>query len=156
MQGSDGANGRVGDERVGDAQRNHVVELLNQALGEGYLDLPEYERRLVEATAAATSGQLVAQLTDLPRRFHWDPRAPVVRSPTTDRRTSVALILAVASLPFAACYGVGAVAAVAAIVLAGPGRRSPGRRAKALAATAIGWVGVAGSFMSVVLLLVVG
>ncbi|MFV2084667.1 DUF1707 SHOCT-like domain-containing protein [Micromonospora sp. LOL_021] len=160
MEGGDGVNERAGDERVGDAQRNYVVELLARALGEGYLDLTEYERRLVEATAATTSGELAAQLTDLPRRFHWDPRTPVVGSSVADRawagRTSAALIMAVASLPFAACYGAGAVFAVAAIVLAGPGRRVPGQRARALAATVIGSVGVFGSVMSVVLLLVVG
>jgi len=151
---------RAGGERVGDAQRNHVVELLARALGEGYLDLAEYERRLVEATAATTSGELVVQLTDLPRRFHWDPRTPVVGSSVADRarirRTTAALIIAVASLPFAACYGVGAVPAVAAIVLAGPGRRVPGQRAMALAATVVGLVGVVGSVLSIVLLLVVG
>ncbi|MFV2126538.1 DUF1707 domain-containing protein [Micromonospora sp. LOL_013] len=160
MEGGDGVSKRVGDERVGDAQRNHVIELLAQALGEGYLDLTEYERRLVEATAATTSGELVAQLAELPRRFDWDPGTPVVGSSVADRsrarRTSAALVMAVASLPFAACYGAGAVPAVAAIALAGPGRRVPDQRGRALAAIVIGLVGVVGSVLSVVLLLVVG
>lgn len=147
------------NERVGNAQRNQVVELLNEALGEGYLDLVEYERRLTGATAAQTTGELVTVLADLPRRFHWDPRTPVIASPAVDpavaTRTTLALVAAIVGLPLAACYGLGAIPGLVAIALAGAGRRAPQQRAKALAATAVGALAVAVSIAVVILLLVV-
>jgi hypothetical protein len=148
------------NERVGNAQRNQVVELLNEALGGGYLDLAEYERRLTDATAAQTTGDLVGQLADLPVRFHWDPRTPAVTVPAAaDRsvatRTTLALVCAISALPLAACYGLGALPGLVAIALAGAGRRSPQQRAKALAATVIGVLAVALSVAVVVLLVTV-
>ena len=146
------------NERVGNAQRNQVVELLNEALGEGYLDLVEYERRLTGATAAQTTGELVTVLTDLPRRFHWDPRTPAVTQPAVDRtvatRTTLALVAAIVGLPLAACFGLGAIPGIVAVALAGAGRRAPQQRAKALAATAIGVLAVVLSIAMVFLLIV--
>jgi hypothetical protein len=73
-------------ERVGNTQRTHVINLLNKAVEEGYLDLYEYERRMITASSAATQGELVAQLWDLPAEFRWDPSRPP--RPANHPRTS--------------------------------------------------------------------
>ncbi|MDG4766085.1 DUF1707 domain-containing protein [Solwaraspora sp. WMMD406] len=147
--------------RVGNQQRDQVVALLNEALGEGYLDLAEYERRLTTVVSARTAGELVDQLSDLPPRFHWDASGPVPAiSPTTDpavaTRTTVALVLAIVALPIAACYGLGALGSVVAIGLSRSGRASADQRGKAMMATLLGLCGVVLSVVALILLIVVG
>ncbi|MFC6023320.1 DUF1707 and DUF4190 domain-containing protein [Plantactinospora solaniradicis] len=76
------------DERVGTAQRNTVLELLSQALEQGYLDLSEYEERMTSVHTARTVGDLVRPLVDLPSQFRWDPRghfAPGAPAPAQAR-----------------------------------------------------------------------
>ncbi|SCE92449.1 protein of unknown function [Micromonospora coriariae] len=67
MDGRDGM-------RAADADREAVAERLRVALGEGRLDLHEYDERLQRAYAARTYAELDALLTDLP------PVAPPERS----------------------------------------------------------------------------
>ncbi|MGW3607560.1 DUF1707 SHOCT-like domain-containing protein [Micromonospora sp. NPDC005161] len=67
MDGRDGM-------RAADADREAVAERLRVALGEGRLDLHEYDERLQRAYAARTYAELNALLTDLP------PVAPPERS----------------------------------------------------------------------------
>ena len=52
--------------RVSDAERNHVGELLQRAVGQGMLSLGEYTERMDTALAAKTRGELNAVLVDLP------------------------------------------------------------------------------------------
>jgi DUF1707 SHOCT-like domain len=52
--------------RVSDADRNQVVESLNQALGEGRLSLAEFEDRVGGALAAVTKVDLARFIADLP------------------------------------------------------------------------------------------
>lgn len=52
--------------RVSDAERNRVVEQLNQAVGEGRLTLAEFEDRIGEVLAARTHADLVPFTADLP------------------------------------------------------------------------------------------
>ncbi|MEV4658217.1 DUF1707 domain-containing protein [Micromonospora sp. NPDC049301] len=66
-------NGRDG-MRAADADREAVADRLRVALGEGRLDLHEYDERLQRAYAARTYAELDALLTDLP------PVAPPERS----------------------------------------------------------------------------
>ncbi|SHE62491.1 DUF1707 SHOCT-like domain-containing protein [Streptoalloteichus hindustanus] len=54
------------DLRVSDAERAHVVDLLQRATGRGLLDLTEFTRRTDLAVAARTRGELNALLVDLP------------------------------------------------------------------------------------------
>ncbi|MBY6349480.1 DUF1707 SHOCT-like domain-containing protein [Rhodococcoides corynebacterioides] len=54
------------DLRVSDAERNHVGELLQRAVGQGMLSLGEYTERMDTALAAKTRGELNAVLVDLP------------------------------------------------------------------------------------------
>src|SRR6185436_5525629 len=103
------------DERVGDAQRTAALDLLTQAVEEGFLDLPEYEQRMVIVTSARVSSELVSQLGDLPARFRWDPRRalplprpgpamPMSRA-TRQMLSTMALVLGSLSIPAAICYG---------------------------------------------------
>ncbi|MFC9974560.1 DUF1707 domain-containing protein [Spirillospora sp. NPDC127200] len=52
--------------RASDADRNTAIEQLGDALAEGALDTPEYNRRLEQAVTASTLGQLTALTADLP------------------------------------------------------------------------------------------
>ncbi|WP_067847043.1 DUF1707 SHOCT-like domain-containing protein [Nocardia lijiangensis] len=77
-----GSDGGVGDRdlRVSDAEREHVGQLLQRAVGLGMLSLGEFTERMDTALAAKTRGELNAVLIDLPGvRLIGGPAAP----PTT-------------------------------------------------------------------------
>ncbi|NIJ14358.1 hypothetical protein FHU38_004759 [Saccharomonospora amisosensis] len=63
---------RLRNLRVSDAEREHVVELLQQAIGRGLLDLDEFTERTDTALAARTRGELNTVLIDLPGLVHPD------------------------------------------------------------------------------------
>ncbi|HLU60050.1 MAG TPA: DUF1707 domain-containing protein [Pseudonocardia sp.] len=63
--------------RVSDAEREHVVELLQRAVGTGLLDIDEFTRRVDTALAARTRGELNVVLLDLPGLTHPDRPAQV-------------------------------------------------------------------------------
>lgn len=54
------------DLRAGNAEREVVVRRLNEAFGEGRLDLGELDQRIAAAYAAKTMGDLRPLLADLP------------------------------------------------------------------------------------------
>ncbi len=54
------------DMRIGDTERNLVVERLQSALGEGRLDITEFDERLAAVYAARTVGDLQPLTADLP------------------------------------------------------------------------------------------
>ena len=54
------------ETRVSDAERNHVVERLNQAVGQGRITLAEFEERIGGVLAARTQQDLVPFTADLP------------------------------------------------------------------------------------------
>src|SRR5699024_3173491 len=62
--------------RVSDADREHVVGLLEQAIGQGVLGLDEFTTRTDTALAARTRAELNIVLADLPRLRHRDAPAP--------------------------------------------------------------------------------
>ncbi|KZB84933.1 DUF1707 SHOCT-like domain-containing protein [Amycolatopsis regifaucium] len=64
------------DIRVSDAEREHVVEVLQKAIGLGMLNLDEFTERTDRALASRTRGELNAVLTDLPGLVH--PEAGMV------------------------------------------------------------------------------
>lgn len=150
-------------ERVGNAQREKVVELLGKALAEGYLDLAEYEQRMTAATAAKTTTELSRQLADLPISFQWDPRqhrmsALQVRPPQTQPETGTAngtaiasLALGALSLPMSLCFGAGALLGLIAVVLSFPGMRSSASHTKAVLGLILGCFGTALSIGMLVL-----
>ncbi|WP_054815447.1 DUF1707 SHOCT-like domain-containing protein [Nocardia arizonensis] len=76
--------GAVGDRelRVSDAEREHVGQLLQRAVGLGMLSLGEFTERMDTALAAKTRGELNSVLVDLPgvRMIGQQaaPRAPFV------------------------------------------------------------------------------
>jgi hypothetical protein len=63
--------------RVSDAEREHVVNLLQTAIGQGLITLDEFTARTDIALAAKTRGDLNAVLVDLPGMVHRD--SPSVR-----------------------------------------------------------------------------
>lgn len=67
--------------RVSDAERTHVVEVLQKAIGHGMLSLDEFTERTDRALAATTRGELNALLVDLPGVTHTDQAAPVREKP---------------------------------------------------------------------------
>lgn len=62
--------------RAGDRERETTSGQLGLALSQGYLDMPEYERRVGLAFAAQTSGELRELVADLPLALlqRHDPR----------------------------------------------------------------------------------
>lgn len=92
-------------ERVDNAQRAEVIDLLTRALAEDGLPLDEYDRRVVAVGTATYAEQLRAQLQDLPPEYGWRPHAaapPVVPRPAKAYGRT-ALILGVVSLPLSIC-----------------------------------------------------
>jgi hypothetical protein len=77
---------------VSDAEREHVVQLLQRATGAGLLDLDEFTRRVDAALAARTRGELNVVLLDLPGMTHPERpagsmrqhRSPARPQPATD------------------------------------------------------------------------
>lgn len=67
--------------RVSDAERAHVVDVLQKAIGQGLLSLDEFTERTDTALAAKTRGELNAVLVDLPGVTHSDPDSPVREKP---------------------------------------------------------------------------
>lgn len=67
-------NATVGprDLRVSDAEREHVVSLLQRAIGRGLIDLDEFTERTDLAYNATTRSQLNIVLADLPGLVHVD------------------------------------------------------------------------------------
>ncbi|MBF9131886.1 DUF1707 and DUF4190 domain-containing protein [Plantactinospora sp. S1510] len=144
------------NERVGTAQRTQVVGLLSEALGQGYLDLTEYDQRMSAATSAKTVAELSGQVADLPPQFQWDPRrvpppaAPRSASPSNTSTASVAsLVLGITSIPLAICLGVGGLFGLAAVVLGRSGMRGTGDHGKALTGLILGCLGILSSIFVV-------
>ncbi len=67
--------------RVSDAEREHVVQVLQKAIGRGLLTLDEFTERTDSALAARTRAELNAVLVDLPGVTHQDPDSPVREKP---------------------------------------------------------------------------
>jgi hypothetical protein len=67
--------------RVSDAERTHVVNLLQKAIGHGLLSLDEFTERTDRALAAKTRGDLNAVLVDLPGLTHTAPESPIREKP---------------------------------------------------------------------------
>jgi Domain of unknown function (DUF1707) len=80
--------------RAGDRDRENTANLLGQALAQGYLDMPEYERRVQSAFATNTTAELRQLVTDLPLAHlrRTDPRRRAARQRAA--RMSVRLHLA--------------------------------------------------------------
>jgi hypothetical protein len=67
--------------RIGNVERDQVVEQLNTALSEGRLELVEYDDRIRQVYAAKTAGELVPITADLP--------APTPPAPKRSLRTAM-------------------------------------------------------------------
>ncbi|TCP57408.1 uncharacterized protein DUF1707 [Tamaricihabitans halophyticus] len=67
--------------RVSDAEREHVVELLQKAIGRGLIDLDEFTTRTDTALAATTRQELNVVLIDLSGIVHRDSAPPQPAAP---------------------------------------------------------------------------
>ncbi len=66
------------DLRVSDAEREHIGQLLQRAVGQGYISIAEFGERMDQAMLARTRGELNAVVVDLPgMRLHEDARDPM-------------------------------------------------------------------------------
>jgi hypothetical protein len=119
----------VDEQRIGDAHRTHVLELLGYARSEGHLSPDEYETRTAAIVQSHTVADLQAQLADLPPQFQWDPQAPLpaerreLEEKQATNLATLALILGAASIPLAFCF-IGALTGAAPIQRGEPGYRA--------------------------------
>lgn len=67
--------------RVSDAERTHVVQVLQKAIGHGMLSLDEFTARTDIALAARTRAELNAVVVDLAGLTHTDVASPVRTTP---------------------------------------------------------------------------
>jgi hypothetical protein len=79
------------DFRVSDAERTHVVNLLQKAIGHGLLSLDEFTERTDTALAAKTRGELNMVLVDLPGLTHTAPESPIQEKPVELRANMATL-----------------------------------------------------------------
>ena len=79
--------------RVGDHDRQKTASRLGQALGQGYLEIDEYDRRVQQAFQTQTTGELRRLLADLPidRIRRADPRRRAARMAAVRRGVNIHL-----------------------------------------------------------------
>jgi hypothetical protein len=66
-----------GNVRIGTTEREEAIRALSEHLGEGRLDIGEYDQRSALVAAAKTRGDLAAIFDDLPDPNPIHPPAPV-------------------------------------------------------------------------------
>jgi hypothetical protein len=71
--------------RVSDAEREHVVGLLQKAIGQGLITLDEFTERTDTALGAKTRAELNAVLVDLPGMVHEGSTSPARQHPVEIR-----------------------------------------------------------------------
>jgi len=149
--------GGLEHQRVGHAQRGAVLDLLNRALEEGYLELHEYEARMPRVTEAKTVRALYAQVADLPPQFRWDPRhLPPLgkegrRRERADNEALVSLIVGILAVPSTLCLGAGGLLGIVGGVFGVRALRDGGNAPQAVAGIGLGLISVA---LAVLVLLV--
>lgn len=69
--------------RISDADREHAVQRLNDAVAEGRLTMAEFEERVAAVLAARTASQVAPHLADLPgeQRAPLSPNAGAPKAP---------------------------------------------------------------------------
>jgi DUF1707 SHOCT-like domain len=144
------------DERIGNAQRTRVLELLGKATEEGYLSLDEYDQRAVAVTTARMRSELLAVVWDLPAQFRWDPRTTPPRlapakGPDRQAFATAALALGLASIPLAPCL-LGGLLGLAAVLCSIPGSRGGAGSGRAVIGRILGLVGVAAAVVVLILI----
>lgn len=78
------------DLRVSDAEKEHVGQLLQRAVGQGMLSLGEFTERMDTALAAKTRGELNSVLADLPGMQIAEQHRPPTRQPSPPAAQSYA------------------------------------------------------------------
>jgi hypothetical protein len=112
------------DERVGNAQRAEVIDLLTRALDDAGLALDDYDRRVAAVGTATFASELQAQVRDLPDAYGWRPHEfapPVGPEHPVRSYEKTALILGIVALPLSVCL-VGWIFGILAVLYSGRGR----------------------------------
>ncbi|WP_203994930.1 DUF1707 and DUF4190 domain-containing protein [Virgisporangium aurantiacum] len=131
----------TGPERIGDAQRAAVLDLVDRAYVEGFLDSGEHETRRAGVTGSKAVAELHAQVADLPPQFHWVPAHHPV--PPSNRGMAVmSVVLGVVSIPMFLCLGTGAAVGGLAVFAGTRALRQDSSRPTAIAGIVLGAVGV--------------
>jgi uncharacterized protein DUF1707 len=78
--------------RVSDAEREHVVEVLQKAIGHGLISLDEFSDRTDTALAAKTRGELNSVLVDLPGLTHADNAPAAAAPPQIELRSTMSAL----------------------------------------------------------------
>jgi hypothetical protein len=139
------------DERIGNAHRAAVLDVLGRALAEGYVDLAEYETRMAAVTEAKTLRVLLEQVADMPPHLRWNPSWPLPRSQediareVARKNALTALILGAVSIPASLFLGAGLALGPIAVVMARKGLPHPEFRSQAVAGTVFGLIGLLAS-----------
>ncbi|WP_447004310.1 DUF1707 SHOCT-like domain-containing protein [Saccharothrix isguenensis] len=96
------------DIRIGDAEREHALELLGTHLGEGRLTVDEFGERSARVATAKTRGDLYTLFGDLPAPrpsfTRVEPEVRPVGSVQRDPRLNGAVVMAVAFVSFALLF----------------------------------------------------
>ncbi|MEV4311533.1 DUF1707 domain-containing protein [Actinocrispum sp. NPDC049592] len=75
--------------RVSDAEREHVVAVLQKAIGQGLITLDEFTTRTDTALAAKTRSELNAVLIDLPGLVHPETQPAATAKPRLELRNTM-------------------------------------------------------------------
>jgi hypothetical protein len=102
---------RAADQRVSDAERDEVVELLRRAAGEGRIGHDELDERLTRALSARTYRELNVTIEDIPR-----PRG--ARVPTTPGRVGGWALTAIRNEPWLLVFVIPLLAVTMTLALA--------------------------------------
>ncbi len=132
--------------RPGHADRDKVIDRLQEAFADGRLADEEYDERLQRALSAKTFGELSALTRDIPGDRLPAPMSGRFPVPTTPRRPDMRPVAA-AALGGAGYFGFGPLTWVPALILGhGALRALPkgdDRRALAIIGVALSWTGMA-------------
>jgi Domain of unknown function (DUF1707) len=100
---------RPDDLRVSDAERTVVQERLRRAVGDGQLDLHEFDTRVQSVWAAKTRGELVRATADLPEPPPPAPPSPPARRQVfsdTDGGTAMRVLTIIATCAVAVNFAI--------------------------------------------------
>jgi hypothetical protein len=130
--------------RIGNAERTHVLGLLDGAHTAGLLPMEQYDSRVAQVGTATYASELADQVKDLPAPYAW------AQPPPPEAAGRVALILGIASVPLSICV-IGGLLGIMAVVASRGATRE--RLSAALIGRVFGVLGIALSVAAVVALI---
>jgi hypothetical protein len=129
--------------RIGNAERTHVLGLLDGAHTAGLLPVEQYDTRVAQVGTATYASELADQVADLPPPYTLAQPPPATAG---NAAGNVALILGIASVPLSICAVGGVLGVLAVLASRGAAR---GRVTPALIGRVFGILGIALSIAAV-------